>query len=328
MNNSERKAFWDTLCNIRDNTPEKIRSLCSTIEIPDSLCRFRSVSENSLMQLQENKLYYSSADYYDDPFDTFIHVDLPRLKDIHSTFSKMLEFDKSESLNILNKLGSTIGISGEEFMNNLKENPLDIPRFEVEIISIREAIQKNLFSICFCENELNETLWIKYANNYKGFVLVYDMKSQYTFLCGQEQICKNCRSMREMPSLYPVYYSENAYDATKFALTCMLRREAGKIPPRIIEMFNKEVVWDEERISLIKKKCHEYDEEWRMLRPTMSLERTCIKMKPSKIILGLRMPEYEKLLTVSAAKVAGISRVEELFINEKDQLDSKAIELK
>ena len=65
-----------------------------------------------------------------------------------------------------------------------------------------------------------------------------------------------------------------------------------------------------------------------MIRPSMMPDRTCIKLKPQKIILGLRMPAYERLLVISAAKVAGISKIEELFINENDQLDSRIIEKK
>ena len=48
-------------------------------------------------------------------------------------------------------------------------------------------------------------------------------------------------------------------------------------------------------------------------------------MKPNIVILGLRMPEYEKLMVISAAKVAGISNIEELYINDSDQLDTRAI---
>ena len=55
------------------------------------------------------------------------------------------------------------------FMKNLKDYQLDIHAFPERIKHIRNIIQKNLFSICFCENALNETLWLKYANNYKGF---------------------------------------------------------------------------------------------------------------------------------------------------------------
>ena len=44
-----------------------------------------------------------------------------------------------------------------------------------------------------------------------------------------------------------------------------------------------------------------------------------------KVILGMRMPEYERTLVISAAKCAGISTIEELYINDLDLLDSKVI---
>lgn len=325
MDSNERKAFWDVLCSIHDSTPEQSLKLYNTIKLPKYLCRFRTVSESSLKQLQENKMYYSSADYYDDPFDTFIHINFPWLREMYSFINDNLRCDNSEFLNTLSVFGTIIGISGEQFLNNLRENPLNLPCLEEDLKNYRTTLQKNLFSICFCENELNETLWIKYANNYKGFTLVYDIKSEDTFLCGKEDLCKNCHSMIEKPSIYPVYYSEDTYDATKFALACALREQAGTIPSQMIELLNKAMIWEAERISLIKKKCHEYDEEWRMIRPTMMPNRTCIKMKPYKIILGLRMPEYERLLTIAAAKIAGVCNIEELFINEYDRLDSRTI---
>ena len=323
MDTIGRKAFWDELYRICDNTPERLQALLATIKTPKKLCRFRSVSENSLLQLQENKLYYSSADYYDDPFDTFIHFDYARIRAQFEMLSNLVSSDSPELLNGLKMLEPVIGIGAEQFLKNLKEHPLDLSKFPERVKQVRTIIQKNLFSICFCENELNETLWLKYANNYRGFALVYNMKDENTFLCGREDVCKNCRSLIERPSIYPVYYTEDAYDATQFALACLLWGE--QVPPQVLELSYKAVMWEAERISLIKKKCHEYDQEWRMIRPTMTPDRTCIKMKPNKVILGLRMPEYEKMLVISAAKVAGISHIEELYINDSDMLDTRAI---
>lgn len=323
MDSIGRKAFWDTLCSIRDNNPEHLQALIATIKAPDYLCRFRSLSENSLLQLQENKLYYSSADYYDDPFDTFIHFDYARIRVQIEMLSNLVSSDSTELLNRLKMLEPVTEIGAEQFLKNLKEHPLDLSKFPERVKQVRTIIQKNLFSICFCENELNETLWLKYANNYRGFALVYNMKDENTFLCGREDVCKNCRSLIERPSIYPVYYTEDAYDATQFALACLLWGE--QVPPQVLELSYKSVMWEAERVSLIKKKCHEYDQEWRMIRPSMAPERTCIKMKPNKIILGLRMPEYEKMLVISAAKVAGIGHVEELYINDSDMLDTRAI---
>ena len=323
MNSSERKTFWDTLCSIRDNTPDHLQALLATINTPEYLCRFRPVSESSLLQLQENKLYYSSADHYDDPFDTFIHVDFPRVKALYDLLKSFLDTGNSDLRNILMVLEPVIGMSAEQFINNLKDHQLDLSIFPERIRQIRTIIQKNLFSICFCEDAMNETLWLKYANNYRGFALIYDVKDDSSFLCGKEKMCENCRSLIEKPFVYPVYYTEDAYDATQFALACMLWGE--QVPRQIVELSTKAVIWEAERVSLIKKKCHEYDQEWRMIRPTMTPDRTCIKMKPNKVILGLRMPEYEKLMVISAAKVAGISNIEELYINDSDQLDTRAI---
>ena len=323
MNSKERKIFWNTLCGIRDNTPDHLQALLATIKTPEYLCRFRPVSENSLLQLQENKLYYSSADHYDDPFDTFIHVDFPRVKAQYDLLKSLLDSGNPDLRNIVMELEPVIGMSADQVLDNLKDHSLDLSIFPERIRQIRMIIQKNLFSICFCEDAMNETLWLEYANNYRGFALIYDVKDGSSFLCGKEKMCDNCRSLIEKPSLYPVYYTEDAYDATQFALACMLWGE--KVPQQIIEFSYKAIIWEAERISLIKKKCHEYDQEGRMIRPIMAPDRTCIKMKPSKVILGLRMLEYEKMLVISAAKIAGISNIEELYINDSDQLDTRAI---
>ena len=327
MDSTERKAFWDTLCSIRGNTPEQTQMLASAIKLPRSICRFRTVSESSLTQLQENKLYYSSADYYDDPFDTFIHFDYVRIKALYSFLCDSIGSNNPDILKAIEVIGSIIGITGEQYLKNLKESSFDITLLPDRIKHIRTIIQKNLFSICFCDDIKNETLWLKYANNYKGFALVYDIHDQNTFLCGKEEICKNCRSRVENPSVYPVYYTEDSYDATQFALACLLWGESQNLPPKIMELSYSTVMWEAERISLIKKKCHEYDKEWRMIRPSMAPDRKCIKMKPQKVILGLRMPEYERLLVISAAKVAGIDLIEEQYIDESDCLSSKPISI-
>ena len=325
MDNAERAKFWNALYNLKDDVPEHIEAVRATIKMPEYLCRYRPVTENSLRQLQENKLYYSSADYYDDPFDTFIHFDYARIKELYKIIQEGLCSGNPAFFNMVKFVESAIGMSGEEFIDNLKENELDLASLPDRIKQIRTIVQKELFSICFCESALNETLWLKYADNYKGFALVYNVNDQNTFLCGKDSVCENCQSAGEKPTVYPVYYTELAYDATKFALACLLRAEWGKVPPAVIEVSNKLVMWEAERLSLIKKKCHEYDQEWRMIRPTMIANRTCIKMKPAKIVLGLRMPEYERKLTVSAAEIAGIANIEELYINELDQLDSRAL---
>ena len=71
-----------------------------------------------------------------------------------------------------------------------------------------------------------------------------------------------------------------------------------------------DLMWEAERISLIKKKCHEYDQEWRMIRPAIMEKQSFIKMKPCKVIIGMKTPEYECRLIVSAAVNAGIKEIQ------------------
>lgn len=235
MDANGRKAFWDALLNVKLDNPQSIEALRQAATPPRLLCRFRPVSENSLLQLQENKLYYSSADYYDDPFDTYFYIDLTNLKRFVETLKQLLA-GKNESI-----------------------------------------------------------------------------------------ICRNCPSGQHPPQFYPVFYSDERYDASRFALICWLIQNDNwkTLPPIAQQCIMNNVAWEVERISLIKKKCHKYDQEWRMIRPQIAPGRTYVKMRPCTVITGLRMPEYQRRLVRSAAKVAGISDIREMYIDDSDRLNSR-----
>ena len=76
----ERKLFWDTLNGLHENSQECWDKLRAVYKPPEMLCRFRSVNQNTLQQLQENKLFFSSADRYDDPFDTYFYIDYAKVR--------------------------------------------------------------------------------------------------------------------------------------------------------------------------------------------------------------------------------------------------------
>ena len=160
---------------------------------------------------------------------------------------------------------------------------------------------------------------------------MYDLKNPATFLCGTEENCQNCKMATERPYIYPIYYSDTRYDATKFATGIWLMdRIAMQNNSALIPLYNyiySNLMWEAERVSLIKKKCHEHDQEWRMIRPAMMEQRTPIKMKPSKVIIGMRTPEFESRLIVSAAVSAGIKEIHRLYINDSDELDSEPVQI-
>lgn len=325
MDANGRKAFWDALLNAKLDNPQSIEALRQAATPPRLLCRFRPVNENSLLQLQENKLYYSSADYYDDPFDTYFYIDLANLKHFVETLKQMLAGKNETVMKGLEAVAPLLNVSSESLVQSLTHTVPDFSELRGQLEVIRKDIQKQLFSICFCENPCNETLWLKYADNHRGFVQIYDLSCETTFLCGKEEICRNCPSGQHPPQFYPVFYSDERYDASKFALGCRMMQDThwGTLAPLVQQLILKDMAWEVERISLIKKKCHEYDQEWRMLRPQIACGRTYVKMRPCRVIAGLRMPEYQCRLVHSAATVAGISDIRKMYIDDSDRLNSR-----
>lgn len=329
MDNNAREKFWNVLKDLHNNSVANVSMVMDVSPWPKTLCRFRPISEHSLQQLQENKLLFSSADHYDDPFDTYFYIDVDQMVPVYEEMRGDLLEGNKELADKLHQIAMLTGLKPDTFVNMLINGTLNFTELREHLIEVRNSIQKRLFSICFCEDPYNETLWLKYAKNYSGFVQIYDFTNPDTFMCGKEPTCQNCISAREHPYIYPIYYSDTKYDATKYALGIWLMEKIGQQNNlALISLYNyvqNSLTWEAERVSLIKKKCHENDQEWRMIRPAMHEQRSCIKMKPSKVIIGLRTPQYERRLIVSAARIAGIKEICELYINSLDRLGSRPI---
>ena len=106
MNSQERELFWQTLCSLKDNGEQDVQKLLQMIKLPKYLFRYSPVSMNSLEALRSNKLYFSSANYYDDPFDTFLHIDIERIRDEYlSAFQTPESMDASAPIAAAKKHG-------------------------------------------------------------------------------------------------------------------------------------------------------------------------------------------------------------------------------
>lgn len=75
--------------------------------------------------------------------------------------------------------------------------------------------------------------------------------------------------------------------------------------PDFMQEELKPLPWEVERNSLIKKECHKYDEEWRMLSNCKMNLPAMIECVPAEVIIGLRTPPVDKNLIISMAKEAG-----------------------
>ena len=330
MNAQEREAFWKTLCSLPGTDPKtESEKLGQTIKYPRFLYRYRSVSSKSLEALRTNKLYFSTANYYDDPFDTFLHIDINEIRNVFSGV-----FQTPERIGAVLAVFKLLfdGIFTEEQKNQitvenvtkaLSQGLLD--SFLNFALALRNEVKKDIWSVCFSENGFNEVLWLKYADQYRGFVQIYDLENSENLLCGRQEKCAACGIRQYGTLLFPVYYSNTPYDATNYTKYVMLHKMEEQartpLPPQLYEMLGPGF-WERERITLIKKECHHYDEEWRMIVPCLMKPPVMREWIPSGIILGLRMNPEEANLVISMAKEAGIKNIYRSYINSRNQLDA------
>lgn len=124
--------------------------------------------------------------------------------------------DRANIIDFSKKIHSAFGFQMESVLSLIesKNNEWWIDYGYELIRNARQIVQSEEYSICFTEDELNEVLWLKYAQNHKGFVMGYDLKNDADFLCGKTDKCENCSSYIIDSSLYPVCYSDEKYDAT------------------------------------------------------------------------------------------------------------------
>lgn len=334
MNDEERKIFWNTLFSLNGiNLEEDSKILRKTITYPEYIYRYRAVNERTINALRENEMCFSRSDYYDDPFDTFIHVNIRELQSFLNTVPQVQIDD-----NILSKLEHILTewfqftINDEQvriLAENLKEltkNPNFAPGILEYMRNIRNEIKKDTWSVCFSEDGLNESLWLKYANQHKGFVVSYDLKNDDNILCGKQDNCKVCGVNQNSISLYPIFYSDEKYDATKFAQFLSLCKIAGNnmseelLQKIIMDMGNQN--WERERITLIKKECHRYDKEWRIIAFPIFNDGTALrKWIPDAVILGYSMDKSDEALVIGTAYQAGIKKIYKCYINDNGDLD-------
>lgn len=338
MNSEERKAFWNTLTSLKgEDVATDEEKLMKSIKYPQYLYRYREVNTKNLEALRTNRMYFSSANYYDDPFDTFLQIDLDKIKEEINAVLKddtkiydFVNFLQGENSLALKKIleMNNISILDRDAIKELF-NEHAVNNFIYNMGEFRNIIKKDMWSVCFSENAFNETLWLKYAKHHTGFALMYDLNDREKFLCGKQNKCQNCMISHYRTPLYPIYYSDEKYDATnftKFIISKMLEEKFSLYG--ILDKFfpsNYNPTWEREKIALIKKECHMFDEEWRMV---ISCEMNSPIMRewiPSGVILGLKMDKNEENLVVNLAKQAGIEHIYESYIDNKGRLNARRI---
>ena len=208
MNNKEREKFWKVLLAAKNESD--VEKLLSVIKYPNKLYRYRQLKDiKDIKALEENKLYFSTSNYYDDPFDTFIRIDTKQVKNIGKCIEKgNIPPAMVSSFNLIPKQNLS-----KENINITLKNVISFAK------DTRNEIRKHTWSLCFTERHDNENLWLKYANNHKGFVLEYNINDLGNAIFDTEKPASCMINNNIRFSLYPMYYSrrKNGYNATDYA---------------------------------------------------------------------------------------------------------------
>lgn len=292
------------------------------------LYRYRVVNDRTLSALVENKLYFSTSNYYDDPFDTYIRIDRKLVYEkIRQIISNVGNYEKEFSY-----FANHLKISIEECKNILSNCNIDLlVNVSYNFFKkLRNQLREEVYSICFSDTWKNENLWLKYADQHKGYTVVYDRIDSSLFLYGTQEVCTNCEKKDLSMCIYPVCYSDEKYDATMYARDYAVHKIMENLGINHNDPLVKQLpahVWEREKIILIKKKCHEYNAEWRtILNTPYYLKEPVYKMwRPYCVILGLNIEKENKKLVINATKIAGITRIFEVRISEEDELELEEI---
>ncbi len=326
MDDNKRKIFWNTLCSLDGNDVEEdAKKLETIIEYPTYIYRYRVVNEKNINALSNNKLYFSKTSYYDDPFDTYLHIDYKKI----FRLLKRTVNDKEKAFNFLKAIFINHGFDTQSIeicFSEYKRLPFDqlFEKLTVYLINvIQPLIRDYSWSVCFSEDGLNETMWLKYADQYKGFCLIYDTRDENKLICGKKEECNICQRKNKTP-LYPMYYSKTRYDATKYALNLAKEKVLRYLEPDIsTESLNSQLepcIWEKEKTTLIKSECHKYDREWRMLLSQYEAEPVTREWIPYGVILGLKTSSNDKKLIIETAKKAGIAHIYKSIIDFNGKL--------
>lgn len=310
MNNKVRKMFWDEL-----NKPfGKINFEPFGKYKPKYLYRYRSFNENSISALMLNRLYFSTPNHYDDPFDTLIHVDFDAIEnEINQAFNP------NNKDNLLKEIKNFTNTDSMESVKGL------VSSFVTDFYSQLNYIAKaDIYSACFGEEALNENLWLKYADSHKGFVIEYKVES---FNIKNMVMVDGKRDSKAQMFMYPIYYSTKPYDATKYykSLVVLAAAKRLNLNQDYVQKILEESTLERHRICLIKRKCHSYDKEWRILaESSISSTPNYLTIKPSAIILGLKMSKENKEVLIALCKKLGID-VYETYISRKYKFTRRKI---
>lgn len=280
--------------------------------LPDKLYRYRPISDNTIGAFQNDRLYFSSADYYNDVFDCLIFTNKESLlTGIRCQLnSEHMEKVIEERQQQIEQLNGTPYYNEYIDMLSPKNRAKTIEEF-IEMVSdeadrLQAYFRSVARTICLTEEVDNSRMWGTYADNSKGFCLEYQFDSVARFSC----FTQNDECFDGSARLFPIIYRSTALDGTDFMDTVLLNHFSRRFM-RNHQFLNDDLLFTT-KVAITKDAKWADEKEWRILASYTGQNiiddkiASYVRIKPSALYLGIDMEPDKEVLLTKIAKDKGV----------------------
>lgn len=251
------------------------------------LARYRTFDEEgqNINNLIEDKLYYSTPKYFNDIFDSKLYVNNDKIK---NTVKNIIKFNMGTYLNLLQQDNELLYYNVEAMWNGVNKNKL-LESFLEYIsdlaINIKNRINENVKILCFSKDFLSTLMWAHYADDNKGFAIIYDVNS---IINGKNYTLEG-NLINKKILLEKVKYVEQQTDFS-FEIMEYLKNNAYKATYDFERLQNYISIDKMKNVLLEKQYKWEYEEEWRVIPRFIDLKKESnlryMELSPKAIIVG------------------------------------------
>jgi len=297
---------------------------CLRNQAPKKLFRIRSVTENNIEAFENNSIYLSSADRFNDPFDCLLFFDEEGLrKRIRSQLTKENMINFLESVyDFTSGTSCNFEINEELFSGYEVEKELFLDKTQAKFQMITETLKKSTFISAFTSVINSPIMWSHYGDNHKGFALEYSFDNNI-FMPSRYNVINVDYLWYGWRSLLPVIYTEKRADATDLAewlSFCDAISNAYKFDGKLHDLCG--TLPDfllKTKLSLKKAKEWHYEREWRLILTVewpneVNDESASFEIEPTAVFLGNAMSTEDRNRIISVAKNKSIT-IYEMFID-------------
>lgn len=293
---------------------------------PPSLFRIRRFTDNTVDALKNDKLFFTRADKFNDPYDCLLYFDESGLrgsieshiseKQLHRYLRTLeIQYPVDEIIKNEEDLLQLILKNNAEFMKDVAQN------FSV----VTDMLQKGTYIACLGETLKSPVMWSHYGNNHEGFAIEYQFDPDFFYPKPHFPVNDEFDGYG-WRSLLPVYYSKYRADGTELAewyCLCEMRKKYSPANKQGDDSFFLPDMLLKTKLSLEKAEAWAYEREWRLILThewpnDIGSPKVHIQKKAAGIYLGARMEDTNKLQLIHIAEEKKIP-VYEMYIDHSSR---------